>query len=381
MRTESAPGPVGLSGGHGRTRALLLTSHPLEGRDGADKEIAISIAAALPHVDWTWFGRWPGQRTPDVAGHRIPMLSRRGRPEAPEQAQAALHAARLAPRMDLVHAVMTVGPRFPAFTRLLDGVRRGTPVVHTVPGVVDVAVLERCRPLGPTVALSEHTAGHLRDAGFPDVRVIAPSVSLDRWSLAPAPEGLPVVLFAGHHDRGGGAEEAVAIAARAALRGARFRLVLALRARPGEHALGEAERLLRSAAEQGLTDVQVLGRVADMPALLASSSVLLFPPRTLAGKADVPLTVIEALATGRAVVATDLPHFASLGDAVVRVGVDEPEAGGRALAEVLADLPAVLAAAPERRAAVEAAFSPGATAQAYTALYEEVLGSRPAARA
>jgi glycosyltransferase involved in cell wall biosynthesis len=117
-----------------------------------------------------------------------------------------------------------------------------------------------------------------------------------------------------------------------------------------------------------------------MPALVASCSVVLFPPRTLAGKADVPLTVLEGLATGRPVLTTDLPHFASLGPAVVRVPVDQPLTGGRALAELLADLPAAAAGAAQRRAAAEAAFSPRAMAQAYAELYDELLSRSARAR-
>jgi glycosyltransferase involved in cell wall biosynthesis len=52
----------------------------------------------------------------------------------------------------------------------------------------------------------------------------------------------------------------------------------------------------------GITEVVVRGRTRDMPAAVAGLDVLLLPARHLHGKADNPLTVLEAMATGRPVV-------------------------------------------------------------------------------
>ena len=60
------------------TRALLLTSHPVDGRDGADKEIAVALAEGLRGVDFTYVGR-VGVRSP-VRGRKVAVLSRRGMP-------------------------------------------------------------------------------------------------------------------------------------------------------------------------------------------------------------------------------------------------------------------------------------------------------------
>ncbi|MFF5979783.1 glycosyltransferase family 4 protein [Streptomyces olindensis] len=358
-----------------RSRVLLFTSCPYEGGAGADTRLAASIAASMPDRDFLWFTRWPsrGSRGP-TRGKGIPIVSRDGAPHVPERLQVALAGGVLARRTDLVHAVLTIGGTYPLFSRLRRGLLGGGPVIHTVPGVMDAGLLERARPLGTTVALSEATAGQLRSAGFGDVRVIPPTIPLDRWPWRPRTTGsTPVVLFAGHHDPRGGAREAVTAAAEAHRRGARFRLVLAMRARPGqdERALEAALRAL--AAREGLPEVDVQGHVPDMPGLLEATDVLLFPPRQLGGKADVPFVVLEALATGRPVILSDLPQFSALGDAASRAPVGDRHRTGELLARLLERPRQWEMQARLGRATVEELFGPDRFRAQYERLYKEAL--------
>ena len=356
-------------------RVLLLTSSPLEGHEGADKQLAAAIANGISQAEYAWFTRWPGDGKPRLAhGRPIPLLSRNGVPRLPERFQVTAAGAVLARRADLVHAVMTIGAGFPIFSRFGRYLLGDRPVIHTVPGVRDMGLLEATRPLGVTVALSDTTASELRATGFGDVRVIPPAVALERWPCQPRPGGMPVVLFAGHHDAGGGAPEALAAAGAAArASGAQFRLVLAMRGRPGQDLRSLNHGLMVQARQEALSQVEIVGHVSDMDRLLAAADVLLFPPTALSGKADVPLTVLEAMATGRPVILSDLPQFAVLGDAVLRAPAGNSNLTGGLLATLL-DQPLYWNAVAEKgRATVEENFGPEHFAEQYLQLYQEVM--------
>jgi glycosyltransferase involved in cell wall biosynthesis len=358
-------------------RVLLLTSSPLEGNEGADKQLASAIANGISRAQYMWFTRWPGDGNHRLThGQRIPILSRDGVPHVPERIQVCVAAAACARRADLVHAVMTIGDGFPVFSRLGRYLFGGRPVIHTVPGVMDLGLLKGTRPLGVTVALSEATAGDLRAAGFGDVRVIPPAISLDRWRRQPRRKGTPVILFAGHYDAAGGATEALAAAGAAARAGAHFRLVLAMRRRPGQDERSLASGLMALARKEALDEVEILGHVSDMHRQIASADVLLFPPRALTGKADIPLTVLEAMATARPVVLSDLPQFDILGDAVLRAPVGNSELTGSLLVTLLSQPVYWGAIAVKGRAVVEQRFGAAQFADKYRQLYQEVM-SKP----
>jgi glycosyltransferase involved in cell wall biosynthesis len=378
MTVKGDPTPQDTAGAVGRSgnqvRVLLLTSSPLEGHEGADKQLATAIANGIRQAEYMWFTRWPGDGKPRLAhGRRIPVLSRDGVPHMAERLQVAAAAAAFARRADLVHAVMTIGSAFPAFSRLGRFLLGGRPVIHTVPGVMEQGLLKGARPLGVTIALSDTTAGELRAAGFGDVRVIPPAVPLDKWRLQPRGDGTPVVLFAGHHDAGAGAAEALAAAGVAARAGAHFHLVLAMRARPGQNERSLASGLRARARQESLSDVQILGHVSDMHQLLTAADVLLFPPRALSGKADVPLIVLEAMATGRPVILSDLPQFAVLDDAVLRAPAGDAELTGGLLTMLLSQPRYWDAIAGKGRAVVAERFGAERYTQRYVQLYQEVL--------
>ncbi|MFE5297165.1 glycosyltransferase family 4 protein [Streptomyces sp. NPDC056632] len=360
-----------------RPRVLLLTSSPLDGADGADVRLASDVLGALPDIEFTWFTQWPrrrGRPPPNGhGGHAVRILSRDGVPHVSERVQSALAGGVHARRCDLVHAFLTIGRTFPAFSWLRPLLLGARPVVHTVPGVMDARLLPRTRPLGTTIALSESMARRLRAAHFGDVRVIPPMIPLEEWPPRPRPPGLPVVLYAGHHDAQGGAEAAIEAAAEAVRAGVRFRLVLAMRGRPGQdlHALEEALR--ERAAARGLVDTEVLGYVDDMRALITSAHVFLFPPSAIGGKADIPLTVLQALATGRPVILSDLPQFADFGNAVLRAPAGDARRTGQQLVWLLGQPRSWDVLAERGRATVEKQFGPERFAAQYASLYRELL--------
>ena len=326
MPTEPHGAPVvagpGAAAGP-RRQVLLMTSHPLDARDGADKELSLAVAQGMPGTEFTWFGRMGARATePMSGGRRLPLASLTGMPGVSERVQAAALALAYERRVDLVHAVVTIGPRFAQYVRLRERVLgpRRRPAVHTVPAVADPGGLRGAPSLGTTVALSATTQQALLDAGYPDVRLVPPGIDLSRWQRSPRPVRTPpVVAFAGHYDADGGLWDTVTALGALRSSGTPVQGVFLMRPRPGEDERREGRDLVRRAREAGLEDVVVHGRTRDMPAMLATVDVLVLPARDLGGKADVPLTVLEAMASGRPTVVTDLPQLASLGDAVTRV--------------------------------------------------------------
>src|SRR6185437_16312475 len=120
-RRLSSPGSTVLPMGDEKKalRVLLLTSSPLEGHEGADKQLAAAIANGISQAEYAWFTRWPGDGKPRLThGRPIPVLSKDGVPRWPERLQVTVAAAAFARRTDLVHAVMTIGGSFPVFSRL-----------------------------------------------------------------------------------------------------------------------------------------------------------------------------------------------------------------------------------------------------------------------
>jgi glycosyltransferase involved in cell wall biosynthesis len=289
----------------------------------------------------------------------------------------ALRAPVLARSVDLVHAVMTIGPRYAAWSRSRLVPRR-TPVIVTVPGIVSPDCLVGARPLGVTVALSTTTADLLRDAGYPDVRVIPPGIDLTRWASRPRqPKARPVLFFAGHTDPHGGTREAVEVAARVQRAGTPVRLVLGLRVRPGQSEAEQLDAARLMARRAGLDDVEAHGQIDDMPQVLADADVVLFPPERLAGgKADVPFVVLEALATGRPAVVTRLPQLVGLTGIAEQVPAGALDEAAAATLRLLSDPALWEERARSGRAAVEERFSTARMCEDYARLYAELLAAR-----
>lgn len=358
-------------------RVLLFTTHPISPPwDSADKQLAHAVARHVRDHRFLLFGR-VGHPLPDVPGRRIPLISSAGRPALWERLQVLGLTLTLETAVDLVHAVVSIGPAFRKMAtlrrRLPAWMRR--PVIHTVPGALDPDFIHGTTPIGMTVTLSENTARVLESAGLPDVRVIPPGIPLERWPVRPRPRGVPVVLFAGHHDEGGGAEQAIRGVAAATRRGGSVRLVMAMRARLHQDEAREARRLKALAAREGVP-ADILGVVPDMGALIERASVVVFPARTVGGKAEVPLVLLEALATGRPVVVSDIAAFGALGQSVTRVPPDDAEKLGESVGQLLGEPRRWEAASLAGRRLVGRRFSEVSMARRYEELYREVLATR-----
>jgi starch synthase (maltosyl-transferring) len=230
-----------------------------------------------------------------------------------------------------------------------------------------------------SVCVSEGVRRFSRDVGrlAPDRLVTIPNgvdpVPFDRAAPLPreaigVPPGAHLAVFVGRMEPQKGVPVLLDAAGRVAARRPDWHLALAGDG-PG---LDEYRR--RAAGMPALTDrVRWLGRRDDIPALLKTADVLVLPSFW----EGMPNVVLEAMAAGRAVVAT---RVEGTEDLIIpgATGWLVPPGDAAALAEALEEA----VADPERcrrlgeagRARVDAEFAPGRVVEAYDRLWSGLLG-------
>ena len=170
--------------------------------------------------------------------------------------------------------------------------------------------------------------------------VLGSGVDCRRYRPSPEPEGMPVILFASRLLADKGILELVEAARLLHARGAAHRLVVAGRPDPSNPtSVGESR--LRSWHAEGL--VEWLGWCDDVAPLLAACHIACLPSY----REGLSLFLLEAAASGRPLVATDVPgnrEIALHGVTGLLVPARDPAALADALEELLGD--------PERRAAL-----------------------------
>ena len=283
---------------------------------------------------------------------------------------------------DILHVVASIhdDPRLSA--RLVRSVRTVSrrPLVHTIPSLGDRPLHARALPGDVSVVFSEHSLGRLARHGIDNVVRLTPPIDLDRLRPGTPPEqlrrelrlGERAVLSAGHYGAASGLEELVE--AFATLPGdlADATLVLAYRHHPWQDARRERERVMDLAAEAGVgSRTRLLGRVADMPALIAACATTVLVPSSLESKMDLPLIVLESLALGRPVVVSAAPPAseALLDEGGVAVAPGDPAALADALTQLLRCPEAACAMGDRGRAAALHACDPRRVVARYHEVY------------
>jgi len=245
-------------------------------------------------------------------------------------------------RFDVVHVHCPVSPILPLLALQL----ARCPVVATFHSAVMSELpfrlfgrflLPLYRRIAHPLAVSE-IARECAERYFPGPIEILPN-GVDRSRFRPAlprleryDDGVPTILFVGRFDPRKGIPELMAACERLAREGRRFRLVLV-----GDGALrSNIERLSRGALRGR---VHFEGNVGHdhLPRYYASADIFCSPAR---GGESFGLVLLEAMATGVPVVATDLPGHRS----VITPGVEgittpprDPDALAAALGRLLAD--------------------------------------------
>lgn len=377
-------GATSLEPGSGRTRVYLLTSHPVAPPwNGADKNLARMLLDAEVGVDFTFMGdaadttEWPHRHGREALRFRSDM------PTAREKLRLFTWLCLHSLTVDVVHAIVTFqrNPLSQWGLLALPQLRHHRLLVTCLSGhYLPLDLLQRARIV---VAVSRSTERRLSELGIRDVRLISPGVELDFFQPRPAelarrelklgPE--PALLFAGHYDRDGGLDAALELTSRLRLRVPNLRLLLAMRTRPGYRDLQRQARTRAVAAKLGLTgSIVELGSSANMRAALQASSAVIFQPRSLGMKMDLPMTLLEALACGRPLVVSRADSLGELADHSPAVAVEDPasEASIDHLERLLTDREYASECETAARRLAERRFSAGPMLAAYSAIYREL---------
>ncbi|TMC46993.1 MAG: glycosyltransferase family 4 protein, partial [Chloroflexi bacterium] len=362
---------------------FLLTSHPIAPPwNSGDKNLARTLLLGSSGVDYVFIGDrsdytpWPEQH------RRVALGFTSDAPTVRQKLRLLWWLVRSRPAAEMVHAVVTFRSVMAQRAVMHATAIERMPLVLTCPSgaALPVPLIRRARAV---VALSERTASALCRAGAPLVRVIPPGVDLVRFrpESTVAARGVlgvahrPTILFAGHHDPGGGLEAALTTAARLRRGIPELQVLLAMRLRPGEVLARQQAAVDRWSAQLGLAGTVVqLGPYANMRAALHASDVVIFQPATMGAKMELPMTLLEALACGRPVVtskAAPLPEIAD-GSAAVFVGDSGAAATDDHVSALLTDRAAHTEAAAAARALAERRFAAGEMVTAYADLYADL---------
>ena len=255
-------------------------------------------------------------------------------------------AADLKPQV--IHAQSLLSPTTAA---VLAGRRHGAPVVATVHGGGPGGEIDRLRRLrrgGPAraafirrgvdrfVVISDEIDGELEAIGVrAEARVVIPNGVDTRRFAPPEPEaratvrtslgvgGAPTVAYVGRVVPGKGVDTLLE-----AFHDVRHRV-------PAARLVVVGDGASRAALESGAGDgVAFIGGVDDVPAYLGAADVFVLP--SLAE--GLPLSLLEAMACGRAVVSTDVGAARQVvGEAGLIVAPGDPAPLSTALAELLED--------------------------------------------
>ena len=282
--------------------------------------------------------------------------------------------------VDLVHAHnvrATVAARL-ALHRRRGRDRRRTRIVTTVHGLASyrypLAALALRWLSDEVVAVSDDVARRLAIGGLLTgrLRVIengaayAPPAPRDqsRRDLDIAP-GVPVVLCLARIAAPKRHDLLLEAWKRVAMPGA---VLLIAGDGPGRPA---CERRARALALEG---VRFLGDRRDVARLLAASDLLVLP----SDREGLPLTVLEAMAGGLSVVASNVGGLRSLDrDAVALVAPRSASALAEQVARLLRDVDLRTAMAARGRDLVDRRFSPGGMSAAYRDLFDQVRATKP----
>lgn len=194
-------------------------------------------------------------------------------------------------------------------------------------------------------------------------------VSLDDFPVRPEPPGPPVVLMAARMLRYKGPAEFVEAARLLRARGVEARFRYAGEPDAGNPDSVTPDQLARWRAEGA---VEFLGRRTDMARVLAETHVVVLPSRS----EGVPKVLLEAAATGRAVVTCDAPGCR---DAIapdvtgLLVPPGDPPALADALAALIGDPTRRKEMGRQGRLLAEAEFDVAAVVAAHLAIYDRLL--------
>jgi glycosyltransferase involved in cell wall biosynthesis len=364
---------------------ILLYTNVDSAHAGGVQAVVRSLACGLSRRGHRVSSGWAERSRPDRgrnAGWAEPFHVRQGSARwlhLPTAARLVLRLLRERPQIVNIHFASPSALYFIALAPWL-GYRvvvtcHGSDILRPLPG--DAPFLAQVIGGADAVtAVSEAIATQLADEGLaPESApvVIANGVDTRFWHPGPpreASRGDPLLVAVGRLERVKGFDVLIRACAALGQRGCRARLVIV-----GEGS--EQKALAQQAASLGLGGkVQFAGRRSpeEIRAYLHEADLFVLPSRS----EGMPLSLLEAMATGTPVVAADVGGVAHTAGNIARlVPPDDPEALAEAVADLLGD-PGARAALGERSRARAEAFSVIGAHDAYEALMRDLVRARRA---
>ena len=180
------------------------------------------------------------------------------------------------------------------------------------------------------VTYSDYAKDKLQEMGFDNVTRIYPGIDIERYTPQSKDaqtmehfgikESDFVITYPGEYVRLGATDDLVSIIPELVEQIPNLKFVFANRVK------NEKDARKKEEAVEKLERVGMLGHVvftdtfSDMPKIYNMSDIILFPVQNMHGKFDVPLAVIEAFASAKPVIISDLPvlsEFASNNNSVI----------------------------------------------------------------
>ncbi len=303
-----------------------------------------------------------------------------------DNARAALSLL-TGPRDDLWHFVFAPNPRTGQVAKGLRAVRR-IPIVQTVASPPRHFANLGQLIFGDELVVQSHaTADGLANAarsegfGLPPVSVIPPPVpelqppSSERIAQARADLELApherIVLYPGDLEVSSGAAVTRSLAEPLRERMPEGVVVFAYRNKTPS-AAGKAEQLKQVLQSQR---VRITDRVRDMHALLAASSVVIFPVDDLWGKVDQPIVLLEALALGVPCVVLNQGPLRDV-EGAVKIDTIAVSDWLEAISSLVVPSAARADAIAAGRTSATSVYASGVVARAYEAIYLRLLERR-----
>lgn len=335
----------------GAMNISLITSVPLiPPWDQGDKNLAYALACALPQHRFQVLTARQAPAPPGANLDATPLFAG-ARPSLLEKAAVYWWFLRQRNRSapDLYHFVYRPYALSSWLARLVPQFRR-RPTLHTVPATsAGHAPARHLFFADRVVTLSRYGQRRLQALGVDNVTYIPPAIPVQQWAdlcdltaELKAELGLggrPTILFPGHYGPGYGAD--VMLRALPLIAGALPDVCVIFACRPRHPDDPQRERAARRAlAEAGLKrTARFYQTVSDMRLLVGAADVTVLPLETMQDKVDIPTTLLESLAAGKPVVASDLPPMNELfQDGGEGAGCLVPAGDARALAEAVVTL-------------------------------------------
>ncbi len=364
------------------TDGVLLVSKPLRTpfSDGSTVLVRTLVESLDPAYFLVYFG--DPERPLREAGLVIESPAMGHSPSLLAKVRVLLGIVHPGHRKRPLHLFFTPNRLTSTVVALLRRLQPSRPMVQSLMSAHEVERhVDLLRPLDAVIVLSEHTKVRLQAAGIEPAKIrrIYPGVA-SVSAIEPAEIALRRrLLYAGDLDAAV-VDRLLALApALDAPELAGWTLTIACRPK-GEDDQNQRRRLREGLAERiEAGQVELLGEVADMPALMASASLQLFVADHVRRKVDLPLVILEGLAQGIGLVSLDFAPLAEIFDR----GDEQGLIPGVRVA-VTADADALRAAviegvrgvaegrfAPAAQELVRREFSSEAMAASYAALYSE----------